>query len=98
MSDSEEQGSGADSLPPRAAGRLLTVLVLAAILTLLIVTLADALREFFDIILLSLFLSFAIEPAVNWLARHGWKRGLATGAVFVAVATTLTAVFLLVVP
>src|SRR5207302_1690806 len=29
----------------------------------------------------ALFLSFALEPAVNWLGRHGWKRGLATFAV-----------------
>lgn len=26
----------------------------------------------------SLFLAFAMEPAVNWLAKRGWKRGRAT--------------------
>jgi predicted PurR-regulated permease PerM len=26
----------------------------------------------------ALFLSFALEPAVNWLVKHGWRRGLAT--------------------
>jgi predicted PurR-regulated permease PerM len=78
--------------------RLLLILVGAAIVVLLIVLLFDNLTEFFEIILLSLFLSFAIEPGVNWLARHGWKRGLATGAIFVAVAATLSLVFLLVVP
>ena len=29
----------------------------------------------------ALFLSFALEPAVNWLVKHGWRRGLATLAV-----------------
>src|SRR5262245_29755097 len=74
-----------DPLPQGVGRRLVSVLVVAAIVVLLIVLLFDNLREFFEIILLSLFLSFAIEPAVNWLARHGWKRGLATGAIFLAV-------------
>jgi predicted PurR-regulated permease PerM len=87
-----------DPLPPRVGRRLLLIIVGAALVVLTIVLLFDNLREFFEIILLSLFLSFAIEPGVNWLARHGWKRGLATGAIFVAVAATLTLVFLLVVP
>ena len=39
-------------------------------------------RSFIIVLLVSLFLSFAIEPAVNWLARRGWTRGLATCAVF----------------
>jgi predicted PurR-regulated permease PerM len=42
----------------------------------------EALNSFFIIIFVSLFLSFAIEPAVNILARRGMKRGLATGLVF----------------
>jgi predicted PurR-regulated permease PerM len=35
------------------------------------------------ILLVSLFLSFALEPAVNWLSGRGLRRGLATGAVMV---------------
>lgn len=87
-----------DPLPPNVGRRLLLILVGAAIVVLLIVLLFDNLTEFFEIILLSFFLSFAIEPGVNWLARHGWRRGLATGAIFLAVAVALTLVFLLVVP
>jgi predicted PurR-regulated permease PerM len=37
------------------------------------------------ILLVSLFLSLAIEPAVNALARKGWKRGAATGVVMAGV-------------
>jgi predicted PurR-regulated permease PerM len=33
-------------------------------------------------LLVSLFLAFAIEPAANYLARRGWRRGLATATVF----------------
>jgi len=39
-------------------------------------------RSLIIVILVSLFLSFAIEPAVNWLARRGWRRGIATLAMF----------------
>jgi predicted PurR-regulated permease PerM len=37
-------------------------------------------------LLMSLFLSFAIEPAVNHLAARGWRRGTATWVVFLGVA------------
>jgi len=30
-------------------------------------------------IVIALFASFALEPAVSWLAKRGWRRGLATG-------------------
>ncbi len=36
-------------------------------------------------LLVSLFLSFAIEPAVNHLAAKGWRRGTATWVVFLAI-------------
>ncbi len=34
-------------------------------------------------IFVALFLSFALEPAVNWLQKHGWRRGPATAMSFV---------------
>lgn len=43
----------------------------------------SSLHGFFVIVIVSLFLSFAIEPAVNILCRRGMKRGYATGLVFV---------------
>jgi predicted PurR-regulated permease PerM len=41
----------------------------------------------------SLFLSFALEPAVDWLAQRGWRRGAATGLVL-ACLFLATAIFL----
>lgn len=41
------------------------------------------LSDLLTILLVSLFLSFAVEPAVDWLADRGWRRGSATGLVFV---------------
>ena len=40
------------------------------------------LRSLIVMLLVSLFLAFAMEPAANYLARRGWRRGLATATVF----------------
>ncbi|MBJ82184.1 MAG: AI-2E family transporter [Acidimicrobiaceae bacterium] len=53
------------------------IALLAAVVWILI-----RVRSLIIVILVSLFLSFAIEPAVNWLARRGWRRGVATLAMF----------------
>lgn len=56
----------------------------------------NELRGFVLILLVSLFLSFALEPAVNYLSRRGWRRGAATGFVFLVLfffcAIVITAV------
>jgi len=46
------------------------------------------LRSLIVIILVSLFLSFALEPAVNRLERIGFRRGIGTGMVFIALLAT----------
>ncbi|NNH74801.1 AI-2E family transporter [Nocardia uniformis] len=43
------------------------------------------LKGLLTILVVSLFLAFAIEPAVNWLAARGWRRGPATGVVFLGI-------------
>lgn len=48
-----------------------------------------SLRPFFIIVLVSFFLSFAIEPAVNRLERRGIRRGLGTGIVFLLITGAL---------
>lgn len=45
----------------------------------------SALRGLIVTLLVALFLSFAIEPAVNWLARRNWRRGTATALVFLGI-------------
>ncbi|WP_280248544.1 AI-2E family transporter [Nocardia abscessus] len=53
----------------------------------------ERLRGLLTILLVSLFLAFAIEPSVNWLARRGMRRGPATGLVFL-ILTALVVAFL----
>jgi predicted PurR-regulated permease PerM len=49
----------------------------------------ERLRGLLILLLLAQFLAFALEPAVNWLARRGWRRGWATGFVMLAVTVVL---------
>ena len=61
-------------------------------------SLLHRLAGFFQIILISLFLSFAIEPAVGYLAKRGWRRGAATGLVFLAVLVVAAGLIALLIP
>lgn len=58
---------------------------------------ARALRGFLILVLISFFLSVALEPAVAYLSRRGWRRGVATAVIFiVAVQLVMLAVALMV--
>ncbi|MFE9099567.1 AI-2E family transporter [Actinomadura geliboluensis] len=91
-------GPGADARdggrwPQRMPPWLPKAFVLAGAIVLAFMAglwLLGRLRELLLLLLISLFLAFAIEPAVNWLARRGWRRGLATAAMFVVVGVLLT--------
>jgi predicted PurR-regulated permease PerM len=49
-------------------------------------------------IVVALFASFALEPAVDWLARRGWRRGLATGVILLGVAVLSIVMVALMIP
>lgn len=59
-------------------------LFLAGVAGLLVIRwMLAELQSLLLILVVSFFLSFALEPAVDWLSRHGLRRGLATGLVMV---------------
>ena len=71
------------------APRALTITIGVAgglVLAQLVTATAARLRSLLVLVLLSLFLSFAMEPAVQWLHQRGVRRGVGTGIVFVGVA------------
>jgi predicted PurR-regulated permease PerM len=68
---------------------LTAVLGILALMTALWVL--ERLRALLVLVLFSLFCGFAIEPAVNVLARRGWGRGRATLTVFAGLAVVLGA-------
>lgn len=78
----DEVAPAPDAMPPwMPRGIFLFLAGVAGLFTLrwLIVEL----QSFLLILVSSLFLSFALEPAVNWLSNKGIRRGLATGLVMV---------------
>ena len=78
--------------------RLFVVLVGAFLAVLAIRWLAHELSSFLTIILMALFLSFALEPAVQWFVNKGWKRGAATGLMLALVFVTGVILLALIIP
>ena len=68
------------ALPPWIP-RLLLAVVITAFAAYLAFSLLKRLSHLLLWIVAALFLSFALEPAVNWLVAHGWKRGVAAALV-----------------
>jgi predicted PurR-regulated permease PerM len=62
--------------------RAIVLLLLGAAMLYIAFWLVGRLRSLIVMLLVSLFLAFAMEPAANYLARRGWRRGLATATVF----------------
>jgi predicted PurR-regulated permease PerM len=79
---SERPGWASATMPPwLPRAMLLAGLVVIGLATLR--WLVGELQSLLLLIAVSLFLSFAIEPAVNRLEARGMRRGLATGLVFI---------------
>jgi len=82
----------ADEMPrwlPRAIVLVCIAVVLLAAGSYLLTRLHDLLLT----LVVALFLSFALEPAVDSLARRGWRRGSATALVLVVLLGTLAIFF-----
>jgi predicted PurR-regulated permease PerM len=88
----EGGGSGAH-MPPWIPRLLLTVIIYVGGAFLLFQAVLRV-RGLLFMVVVSLFLSFAIEPAVNFLAQQGWRRGAATG--FILFGVILIGIVLLV--
>jgi predicted PurR-regulated permease PerM len=78
--------------------RLILLVILSILGAYVALLLIRELRGLLILLLASLFLSFALEPAVNWLVRRGWRRGTATGLVLAALAFGFLAMLALMIP
>lgn len=76
------------------------LVMVAGLIVLLFAALAvfRSLRGLIVLLLISLFLATALEPAVNYLERKGLRRGLATGVIFLMVLGAGSALVGLMVP
>ena len=93
------------SMPPwlpdaiKLAGKRLGYALFAAGISILVfLYLVDQLSSFLTILGTALFLSFALEPAVDWFATHGWRRGSATGLIFVILLAVIVLLLALIIP
>lgn len=77
----EERGA----LPPWIP-RLLLAVVITAFAGYAAFNLVRQLQQLLLWLVAALFLSFALEPAVNWLVARGWKRGTAAAVVLFGLA------------
>ncbi len=78
--------------------RLYFVLVAAALTVFALLWLIGELANFLTTIGMALFLSFALEPAVDWAAKRGWRRGVATGLIMLFLVLAGILLLVLIVP
>lgn len=69
---------------PRWIPRLVLMITLVVVGLFAAYHMLRAVRTLLVLLLISLFISIALEPGVNFLNRKGWRRGWATGAIFLA--------------
>ncbi|HEY0520082.1 MAG TPA: AI-2E family transporter [Ilumatobacteraceae bacterium] len=82
---SESQPWSAPEHMPRWAWKAAAVFWLGYILAIVTRSVWTSLSALFILLLVSLFLSLAIEPGVNRLASRGWRRGTATAVILIGV-------------
>ena len=70
---------------PRWATPAIALFWLGFLLTTVVRHVFHRLSSLLVLLLVSVFLSLAIEPGVNFLARRGWKRGVATMSILLGV-------------
>jgi len=84
----EEVGTpeeGSTRMPPWIP-RLLVTIVLTIFAAYALYNLIRRLQDLMLWLVAALFLSFALEPAANWLVGRGWRRGMAAATVLFGLA------------
>ncbi|MFN3219672.1 MAG: AI-2E family transporter [Acidimicrobiales bacterium] len=90
MSDPIPERAADPDRMPRWVPRAIALFFAMAVALYVLAWIVRELRGLLILILVSLFLSFALEPAVNRLERMGFRRSLGTLMVFASSAVALT--------
>ncbi len=80
----DHSGAGHSGMPAWAP-RLIVFVAVMAVAVFASLAVLSRLRGFIGIMVLSLFLPLAIEPGVNWFAKHRWTRFWATSFIMLLV-------------
>jgi predicted PurR-regulated permease PerM len=83
---------------PRWIPRLITIIALVCVGLFAAYHMLRAVRTLLVLLLISFFLSIALEPGVNYLSRKGWRRGVATGVIFLVLVLVVGVLIGLMVP
>ncbi|HSJ50754.1 MAG TPA: AI-2E family transporter [Actinomycetota bacterium] len=83
----DERSTSDSSRLPSWTLRLLLVIVGVFFVAYAAFTMFRRVRDLVIWLIAALFLSFALEPAVNWLVGRGWRRGAATAVLLLGLAT-----------
>jgi len=78
--------------------KLLLLIVVTAFAAYAAFSLFRRVRDLVVWLIAALFLSFALEPGVNWLVGRGWRRGAATAVLLFALALLVMVMIALMVP
>ena len=89
---------GPGTVSTRAAARLVLVVLLTTLAVLLALWLLYRLRTIVVWSIVALFLTIALEPAVDWLERHRTPRALGILTAYSVLLVVLAAVVALAVP
>jgi predicted PurR-regulated permease PerM len=81
----EREGERPGAHMPPWIPRLLLTVIIYVLGAYLLFQAVLRVRGLLFMVVVALFLSFAIEPAVNFLAQQGWRRGAATGFILLGV-------------
>lgn len=91
LGTSDTGASESDDQPqrmPRWVWQAIAVFWVGFLATFTVRSTAGKLSGLMVLLLVSLFLSLAIEPGVNRLSRRGWRRGTATAVILIGVVMT----------
>lgn len=103
-SDASDAGGGDEAPPwlPQALkdgrNQLIVAIVAGGVALTFVLWLIGRLGNVFTILATALFLAFALEPAVDRLAKRGWRRGAATGLIILILLVVGGALIALIVP
>jgi predicted PurR-regulated permease PerM len=78
---------------PRLLRRAAIAVVAVVLFLQVFYWLFDGIKHLLFLVLLAWLFAVAMEPAVSWLARRGWRRGMATGAVMIGLLVAIVAFF-----
>lgn len=87
-----------EETPPSTLRRASLTVALTLLGVIAVVWFLLQIRVLLYMVFVSLFIAVALEPAVQFLDRRGWRRGAATGVVFLGVALASVGLVASVVP